>query len=212
VAIVEDNADFRIGLRQLVDSVSWLQCEGEYTNAEEAIVDVPYRRPDVVLMDLDLPGMSGVECTGWIKRTLPDTQILVLTVFDDDDKIFNSLSSGANGYILKSALPDDIIGAIREIHNGGAPMSSRIARRVVQAFHRESSVEHEEFADLLSLTRREQEILGLLAQGYLYREIGEKLFISLATVRGHIHKIYDKLHVRSRTEAVIFYQKSITRR
>ncbi len=205
VCIFEDSQDYREGIRAVVDAEPDMEVRGAWVCPEDGLKYIPETlEPDVVIMDIDMPGMSGVECARIIKDALPDTQILMLTVFETEDRIFQSLESGASGYILKSVTPGEIIEAIREIYNGGAPMSASIARKVVRAFRKAGKVEAERpVREFVELTRRENEVLQQLAKGYLYKEIAEKLFISLATVRTHIHNIYEKLHVRSRTEAVL---------
>ena len=205
VCIFEDRQDYREGISAVIKDQSDMKLLGAWISPDEGLKYVPEKiRPDVILMDIDMPGMSGVECTKIIKNKLPDTQIIMLTIFENEERIFQSLENGANGYVLKDATPEEILDGIREIHNGGAPMSTRIARKVVKAFKRmETNPTKQPAQEFAELTKRENEVLQLLAEGYLYREIGEKLFISLPTVRTHIHRIYDKLHVRSRTEAVM---------
>jgi DNA-binding NarL/FixJ family response regulator len=175
------------------------RCVHTYSSAEKALPDIVKNKPDVVLMDINLPGISGIECTRQLKAHQPGLPIMVLTVYDDDEKIFESLKAGASGYLLKKTPPAKILEAIAELHNGGSPMSSRIARKVVQTFHAigTSSEETE------NLSKREHEILIYLAKGYRYKEIAEALFISIETVRTHLRNIYEKLHVRSRSEAVL---------
>lgn len=205
ITIFEDSTDYRETVRTIVDGEADMEVRGAWVCPEDGLKYIPEKlQPDVVLMDIDMPGMSGVECARIIKDALPDTQILMLTVFETEDRIFQSLENGASGYILKSATPDEILEAIREIHNGGAPMSATIARKVVRAFRKAGKVDAEKpVQEFVELTRRENEVLQQLAEGYLYKEIAERLFISIATVRTHIHNIYEKLHVRSRTEAVM---------
>jgi len=165
----------------------------------ESTARILKNEPDVVLMDINLPGMSGIECTRKLKARQPGLSIMVLTVYDDDEMIFESLKAGASGYLLKKTPPAKLLEAILELHNGGSPMSSRIARRVVQAFQAmgPSSKETE------NLSKREHEVLSYLVKGYRYKEIAETLFISIETVRTHLRNIYEKLHVRSRSEAVL---------
>ncbi len=199
IAIVEDNVEIREGLAVLINGSDGFHCVATFANAEDALVDLLKARPDVVLMDINLPRMSGIECTRKLKQKQPGLPVMVLTVYDDDEKIFDSLAAGASGYILKKTPPVKLLEAIVELHNGGSPMSSRIARKVVETF-RSMEVSSK---DTENLSKRELEILSYLAKGYQYKEIAETLFISIETVRTHIRNIYEKLHVRSRSEAVL---------
>jgi DNA-binding NarL/FixJ family response regulator len=169
-----------------------------FRDAEEAIAKMPVNDIDVVLMDIHLPGMNGVECMKNLKPSMPHAQFMMCTVFDDDDNIFTALEAGASGYLLKRTSPAQTLEAIRELHDGGSPMNSEIARRVVESMQKKSKPN--KAAE--SLTTRENEILDLLAKGYLYKEIADELSISKETVKTHIHNIYDKLHVQNRTEAL----------
>jgi DNA-binding NarL/FixJ family response regulator len=198
VSIVEDTEDIRNALRVLIDGSAGFECIHVYANAEEALQDMSSKDIDIVLMDIGLPGMDGIECMKTLKPQMPKAQFMMCTVYDDDDHIFNALRSGASGYILKRTSPAQILEAIHDLHEGGSPMSSEIARRVVESMHKPKK---QAIADEL-LTRRENEILDFLARGYLYKEIAAKLFISKETVKKHIHSIYDKLHVQTRTEAL----------
>ncbi|MBN2163135.1 MAG: response regulator transcription factor [Pontiellaceae bacterium] len=197
IAIVEDNRGFREKLESFLNGSMGFRCVCTCGTAEEALEMIPKMRPDVVLMDLHLPNMSGEECTRQLKALCPNVQILILTVYEDNDRIFGSLKSGASGYLLKRADPAEILQAIREVNDGGAPMSSQIARRVVQSF-REPEAEKIE-----SLSQRELEILQALSKGYTSKEISTHLSISVSTVNTHLRHIYEKLHVRSRTEAIL---------
>ena len=199
IAIVEDEDDVREGLAMLINGSEGFRCVQTYSSAEKALPDIVKNKPDVVLMDINLPGISGIECTRQLKACQPGLPIMVLTVYDDDEKIFESLKAGACGYLLKKTPPAKILEAIVELYDGGSPMSSRIARKVVQTFQAigASSEETE------NLSKREHDILFYLAKGYRYKEIAEALFISIETVRTHLRNIYDKLHVRSRSEAVL---------
>ena len=199
VAIVEDNHDIREGLALLINGAPGFKCIAACANAEEALVGLPVKQPDVILMDIQLPGMSGIECIRELKLQLPDTQILMLTVFEDHDRIFQSLTAGATGYLIKKTPPAKLLEAIREIHRGGSPMTGQIARRVVEALRLVPLPADPE----LQLGKREQEILTHLAQGFLYKEIAAKLGISIDTVRSHIRIIYEKLQVRTRAEALL---------
>jgi len=201
VAIVEDNTAVSDSLKKVIEQSGEYNCLAVYANAESALKQIPKIDPDVVIMDIELPEMSGIECTARLKRLLPEAQILILTVYKNSDLIFKALEAGASGYLLKRSTSDEILHAIRDVREGGAPMSGEIARKVVQYFRKPGSANPE----IQSLTRREEEILGLLAEGYTSKEIGDKLSISYDTVCSHLRHIYDKLHVRSRTQAVIKY-------
>jgi DNA-binding NarL/FixJ family response regulator len=198
VAIVEDEDEVRDGLALLINGSEGFRCVLTYASAESGLPGILENKPDVVLMDINLPGMSGIECMRKLKVRQPGLLIMMLTVYDDDEKIFESLKSGASGYLLKTTPPVKLLEAIQELQDGGSPMSSRIARKVVETFQAmgPSAKETE------NLSRREHEVLSYLAKGYRYREIAETLFISIETVRTHLRNIYEKLHVRSRGEAV----------
>jgi DNA-binding NarL/FixJ family response regulator len=198
VALVEDDSEVRAGLELLLGASGYCRSVGGFASGEEALVALPDLKPDVVLMDINLPGMSGIECIRKLKTTQPQIQIMMLTVFEDHDRIFQSLSAGASGYLLKQTPPAKLLDAVLELHGGGAPMSTQIARHVVDAFRQPHS---ETAASVLS--PREREIIALLAKGFLYKEIADRLTLSVETIRTHIHNIYEKLHVRSRTEAVM---------
>src|SRR4051812_43825763 len=199
VAIVEDNRDFRTTLARYVDEAPGHRCVCTCGSSEEALQKLPRLLPDVVLMDIHLPSMSGLDCTRKLKELCPSVQILILTVYEDNERIFGALKAGAAGYLLKRADPADILNAIADVKQGGAPMSSQIARRVVQSFRESAS----DPAGVENLSKREEEILQQLSKGYSTKEIAEHLFVSTNTVRTHLRHIYDKLHVRSRTEAVV---------
>ncbi len=201
VGIVEDNNKIRNGLAAIIDGSEGFRCSAVYETAEEALVQFPKENPDVVLMDINLPGMTGIECVVKLKEILPNVQIMMLTVYEDNETIFKSLIAGATGYVLKRTPPAELLDAIMEIHGGGSPMSDQIARKVVQAFQQmgKSSKETE------NISERESEILSYLSKGYYDKEIADKLFLSVKTVRTHLRNIYKKLHVRSRTEAVLKY-------
>jgi len=207
VAVVEDDGDICQGLATLIDSSPGFVCVAKCPSAEEALVGLPERQPDVVLMDIGLPGMSGIACIPKLKEQLPSIQVMMLTVFDDADRIFESLKAGATGYLLKKTAPENLVQSIRDLHAGGSPMSNQIARRVVQEFQKTPT---EPPGTSPQLTMREQEVLRQLAQGYLYKEIAAALAISLETVRCHVRNIYGKLHVRTRTQALnkIFPKKT----
>lgn len=197
VAIVEDTEIIRESLKALISGMEGFNCVGVFADAEEALVQIPLLCPDVVLMDIGLPGISGIECVNRLKGQCIRTQYLMCTIFEDDENIFEALKAGATGYILKKTSPVKILEAISELHQGGSPMSGQIARRVIQAMHQPKKNDAIE-----SLTERETEILQLLAKGLRYKEISDKLFISIATVRTHIHNTYEKLQVQSRTDAL----------
>ena len=199
VSIVEDSRGTRHSLAELLNSSPALRCVGAHRDAEQALQKIPVEQPDVVLMDINLPGMNGIECVARLKERLPKAQVLMLTTYDDNDLIFNSLRNGASGYLLKTMPSAEILQAIEQVHAGGAPMSMQIARKVVSHFQQIKAPS----SDVEKLTKREQEILALLARGYLYKEIGDQLGITLSTVRAHLHTVYEKLHVQSRTEAVV---------
>jgi DNA-binding NarL/FixJ family response regulator len=198
VAIVEDNVTVRDGIRYLVNTSSGFECVRFWASAEKALEEVMEVKPDVVLMDIGLPGMSGIECISLVKQMLPACQILMLTVFEDDERVFQSLAAGATGYLLKNTHPGKIMAAIEDVHRGGSPMSSQIARRVVATFQQPVVSDPK----VGTLSPREKEILEYLAKGYLYKEIAAALDISVDTVRTHIRNLYEKLHVRTRMEAV----------
>jgi DNA-binding NarL/FixJ family response regulator len=199
VALVEDDAEVRAGLEALLGSASNCSCVAAFASAEEALSKLPELKPDVVLMDIHLPGMSGIDCIRQLKLHQPNIQIMMLTVFEDHDRIFQSLAAGASGYLLKQSPPAKLLEAIAELHQGGSPMSTQIARRVVEAFRPASRTDD----PTTGLSPREKEILALLGKGHLYKEIAGHLGISVETVRTHIHNTYEKLHVRTRTEAVM---------
>ncbi len=198
VAIVEDNNDFRSSLAHYLDQAPGYRCVCACSTSEDALQKLPRHAPDVVLMDIHLPNMSGVDCTRRLKELCPSLQVLILTVYEDNERIFGALKAGASGYLLKRADPAEILEAIRDVKHGGAPMSSQIARRVVQSFRQERQE-----PKLEGLSQREEEILQHLSKGYSTKEIADRLSVSVNTVRTHLQHIYDKLHVRSRTEAVL---------
>lgn len=199
VALVEDSSHEREALSFFIRASPGFVCVGAFASGEEALQKVGALSPDVILMDIHLPGMSGIECIGRIKELLPSVRIMMLTVFEDHERIFNSLAAGATGYLVKKTPLVKLLDAIQELHTGGAPMSGQIARQVVAFFQKPSSKP----PALALLSPREQEIVQLLAQGFLYKEIADQLGISTGTVRTHICRIYEKLHVRSRHEAAL---------
>jgi DNA-binding NarL/FixJ family response regulator len=197
VVIVEDTEIIRESLTMLITGTEGFKCAGVFSNAEDALIQIPLLAPDVVLMDIGLPGISGIECVRQLKLNCASTQFLICTIFEDDENIFEALKAGATGYILKKTTPAMKLAAIVELHDGGSPMSGQIARRVIQAMHQPKT--NDAFA---LLTEREAEILRILARGSRYKEISDQLNISIATVRTHIHNIYEKLQVQSRTDAL----------
>jgi DNA-binding NarL/FixJ family response regulator len=199
IAIVEDNNDFRVSLERYLNEAPGYRCVCVCGTAEEALQKIPRLLPDVALMDIHLPNLSGVECTRRLKESCPSVQILILTVYEDNERIFGALKAGASGYLLKRADPADILRAIQEVKQGGAPMSSQIARRVVHSFRSEPA----NTPKVEDLSQREEEILRHLSKGYSTKEIADRLSVSVNTVRTHLQHIYNKLHVRSRTEAVV---------
>ena len=199
VSLVEDIDGVRERLAALLNDVPGMTCAGTYGTGEEAVEKIPQNPPDVALVDVNLPGISGIEVVGKLKALLPKLQILMLTRFEQSDLIFNSIRAGASGYLLKSTPPAELIHAVEQVHGGGAPMSMQIARKVVDHFR----LIQKPASDVETLTQREQEILELLAKGYYYKEIGDTLGISYNTVRTHLQHIYEKLHVQSRTGALL---------
>jgi DNA-binding NarL/FixJ family response regulator len=207
VALVEDDSNLRSNLTAMLNSSSGFQCQAAYPDGKAALHGISTNRPDVVLMDINLPGMLGTECVRQLKALAPNLPVLMLTVYEDSEQIFKSLMSGATGYLLKRTTKDKLLEAIREVDAGGAPMSRQIARRVVQFFQKvtELPVDAQKPAVVVSLSDREKEVLAALAKGYSYKEIAGQLGISFETVRTHLRTIYEKLHVHSRTEAVLKY-------
>jgi len=205
VSIVEDDVKVRSSLARLIDTTEGFICVSQHPNAENALKEIPISLPEVVLMDINLPGMNGVECVKKLKESLPEVQVVMLTVYENTNIIFNALSSGASGYLLKQSTPEQIVEAIRDVHNGGSPMSGHIARKVVASFQKISKPMH----DYEKLSLREQQVIDWLAQGHTYQEIADALKISYATVHTHIRHIYGKLHVRSRTEAITMHLQHI---
>jgi DNA-binding NarL/FixJ family response regulator len=198
VSIVEDNDQLRGTLAKMIGRAEGFRCVSQYGSAEAALEGLPKDRPDVVLMDINLPGINGVECVRRLKQAVPQIQSMMLTVYEDTENIFNALAAGAAGYLLKRTKSAELLEAIREVHRGGSPMTTHIARKVTQSFQRAGlSAQSTE-----NLSEREQEVLDCLSQGFLYKEIAEKLGISYETVHTYIRRIYEKLQVRTRTEAV----------
>jgi len=200
VSIVEDDTRFRESLTIVINGTPEFRCLGAFANAEVALKQIPREWPDVILMDINLPQMSGIECAGKLKALRPALQIIMFTVYMDNDQIFKSLKAGASGYLLKQTPPAEILAAISDIHHGGSPMTNLIARKVVQFFQQEQAGVSAQMEDL---TKREYEILALVAKGYQFKEIADQLGVGFTTVRAHVRNIYEKLQVRSRTEAVL---------
>jgi DNA-binding NarL/FixJ family response regulator len=201
VAVVEDDAQVRRSLTAILKRGPGITCMGEFANAEEALREIPRLQPKVVLMDINLPGMDGVECVRRLSVLVPDAQIVMLTVYDNTEAIYNSLAAGASGYLLKPVSAAQLLAAIRDVFAGGAPMTSNIVRKVVQAFKQPALAAEE----AESLSPREQEVLDLLAKGYLYKEIADQLQVSYGSVHTYIERVFKKLHVRSRAQAVAKY-------
>jgi DNA-binding NarL/FixJ family response regulator len=197
ICIVEDNKDIRQALEQIIKMSDGYACVGSFASAEEAIEGIPPLQPRVVLMDINLGGMNGIECVRQLKAQYPEILFMMCTVYEEDEQIFEALRAGASGYILKKTAPAKLLEAIKELNEGGAPMSSQIARKVVTAFQSKPTDNA-----LGALSNREMEILELLAKGLLYKEISAQLSISQETVRKHVYHIYEKLHVSNRIEAV----------
>ncbi len=204
IAIIEDNEDIRDSLKAIIQGTQGFECAGAFEDAETGLGALSLEPADIVLMDIHLPGMDGIECVRRLKFIRPEIQFIMCTIFQDDESVFNALKAGATGYLLKTDDPTKIVDAIHELHAGGSPMTPHIARRVIESFNRPAINE-----EIHLLTKRETEMLSLLSKGLRYKEIADKLFISNETVRKHIYNIYQKLHVQSRIEAVnkIFGEK-----
>jgi DNA-binding NarL/FixJ family response regulator len=198
VSIVEDNDQLRGTLARVINRSPGFQCVGDHASAEAALEALPKENPNVVLMDINLPGINGVECARRLKQSMPQTQVMMLTVYEDTENIFNALAAGASGYMLKRTPSAELLAAIQQVNQGGSPMTAHIARKVVQSFQKApTSPQPTE-----DLSPREREVLDCLSHGFLYKEIAEKLGISYETVHTYIRRIYEKLQVRTRTEAV----------
>ena len=198
ISIIEDQPDVRESLVACLDNEPGMRCIGAHASGEEGLRNIPKENPDIVLMDINLPGINGIQCVARLKKILPNLQVLMLTTYDDGDLIFDSLRAGANGYILKNVPQEELVQAVRQVQAGGAPMSLQIARKVINHFHKAKPA-----SELDSLSPRELEILRLLAKGLRYKEIADQLSINIGTVRTHVRHIYEKLHVTSRTEAAM---------
>lgn len=198
LAIVEDLDEVRDGLKNFISLSQDFKVLDIFKTAEDAVIGLPKLKPDIVIMDISLPGMNGIECIRQIRDKSPGTQFMMFTVYENDEKVFEALKAGASGYLLKNTGLVQLIESLKELHNGGSPMSANIARKLVTLFR----AEQKETANLAILSNRENEILLLLSKGLLYKEIADQLSISVSTVRQHIHHIYEKLHVQNRTEAI----------
>lgn len=203
VSIVEDDAKLRETLVRYLTAQPSFRCASSYPNAEAALAGIPGVRPDVVLMDINLPGMNGIECVSRLRQKLPGLKVIMLTVFEEGEQVFKALSVGAFGYLVKSSRPAKILEAIREVHAGGSPMSGNIARMVVQSFQKQAAAQAATRAATDTLSTRELEVLQALSKGHTYKQIAADLGISLGTVRTYIQRIYEKLHVHSHAEAVM---------
>jgi DNA-binding NarL/FixJ family response regulator len=201
VAIVDDDEGIRSGLAALIKRAPEFKLTRDYPDGESAVKDIPQHQPDVVLMDINLPGMKGYECVRQLKTVLPKVQFLMLTVYEDSDSLFNSLKAGASGYLLKRTASERLLDAIRDVHAGGSPMTPQLARRVVMFFNSPVKADPQ----LAQLTPGEKEFLDQLSKGYAYKEIADRMKISIDTVRSYVRTVYEKLHVHSRTEAVVKY-------
>jgi DNA-binding NarL/FixJ family response regulator len=197
IAIVEDLDEVRDGLKNFISLSTDFLVVGAFKNGEEALAKLPEITPDIVIMDISLPGMNGIECIRQVKDKSPETQFMMFTVYENDEKVFEALKAGASGYLLKNTGLLQIAESVKELYDGGSPMSANIARKLVNLFR-----DKKQDAPVDVLSNRENEILQLLAKGLLYKEIADQLQITTGTVRQHIHKIYEKLHVQNRTEAI----------
>ena len=204
IAIVEDQPEVRENWSKLINSFPDFECVSACVSGEEALREIPKHRPSVVLMDIFLPRLSGIECTAQLKELLPETQIIILTAMNDKELIFLALQAGAAGYLLKRTKPAALRSALLDVLSGGSPMSSEIARRVVESFHRKAKT----IDKSLNLSAREEEILVLLSKGYSNKAIADQLKLSVETIYSHLKRVYEKMHVHSRTEAVIRYLAS----
>ncbi|MBS1496423.1 MAG: response regulator transcription factor [Bacteroidetes bacterium] len=197
VIIIEDIKEIREGLQMLINTSEGFICPKTFANGESAIAELPLLSADVALMDIHLPGINGIEAVKKLKTLCPQTQFIMSTVYEDDDNIFESLKAGASGYLLKKTAPSKILDAIIEVYNGGSPMSSQIARKVIASFQKKDSIEETDI-----LTPKEKEVLKALAKGLRYKEIADDMKVSVETIRSHVRNIYEKLQVQSRTEAL----------
>ncbi len=197
ICIIEDLIEIQKGLQTIIESDSRFKLLKSFENAEDAIAQLPILNPDIVLTDINLPGKRGIDCITEIKNEIPDTQFIMFTIYEDNDQVFEALKAGASGYILKNTSSEKIIESLLELNDGGSPMSPKIARKVLSSFN---VITKNNVSDLIS--KREQEVLELLSKGFLYKEIGDKLNITLSTVKRHLNHIYQKLQVQNKTEAI----------
>jgi DNA-binding NarL/FixJ family response regulator len=197
ICIIEDLIEIQKGLQTIIESDSRFSLLQSFENAEEAIAKLPLLNPNIVLTDINLPGKSGIDCITEIKNEIPDTQFIMFTIYEDNDQVFEALKAGASGYILKNTTPEKIIESLLELNEGGSPMSPKIARKVLTSFN---VTTNNNVSELIS--KREQEVLELLSKGFLYKEIADKLNITLSTVKRHLNHIYQKLQVQNKTEAI----------
>jgi DNA-binding NarL/FixJ family response regulator len=203
VSVVEDDPGVRAGLVRLLNESREFRCISSYATAETALDHLHDDKPDVILMDINLPGLSGIDCVRRLKDQDPSVLVVMLTVYDDTEQVFQALQAGATGYLLKRTPPKELLESVMEVLEGGAPITSHIARKVVEAFHNPSPAKPSDEAIELSL--REREVLELLAKGFLIKEIGDKLGVGFGTVRTYVRRIYEKLHVQSRSQAIVKY-------
>ena len=201
VSVVEDDAKLRGTIRDFVRIAPGLRYVSGYGSAEEAIAKLPGDRPDVVVMDIRLPGMTGIQCVSELKRLAPEIKVLMLTVFSDGDQLFQAIAAGASGYLLKSTKPDRLLAAIQDVYEGGSPITSSVARKMVDYFR----MTHPVAPAAGALSDREESTLKMLAEGLMYKEIADRLGVSIGTVRTFVHRVYEKLHVTNRTDAVLRY-------
>ncbi len=201
VSIIDDEKELRESIATFINGSSGFRCVSVYGSADAALQELPNEKPDVVLMDINMPGMNGIECVERLKRLMPTLQIVMLTVYEDTEQIFRALAAGATGYLLKRLSPTKLLQAIREVQGGGSPMSNSIARKVVASFQKAKQTDEKQ----PHLSPREQAVLDCLAKGLTYKQIADQLEISIDTIRTHLRRVYEKLHVQSRTEAVAKY-------
>jgi DNA-binding NarL/FixJ family response regulator len=201
VSIIDDEKELRESIATFINGSPGFRCLSTYGSADVALQSVPADKPDVVLMDINMPGMNGIECVERLKGAMPNVQIVMLTVYEDTDQIFRALAAGATGYLLKRLSPSKLLQAIREVQAGGSPMSNSIARKVVASFQKAKKTDEKQ----PHLSPREQAVLDCLAKGLTYKQIADQLEISIDTIRTHLRRVYEKLHVQSRTEAVAKY-------
>lgn len=207
IAIIEDQKEYAQTLQTIINETSSLRCNNIYTNGETAIVDIPKQNPDIVLVDIGLPVMSGIECIHQLKTKMPKLQFMVITISEDDEKVFAALAAGASSYLLKGEKLSKIVENIKELYDGGSPMSAQIARKLVSFFQKSTQVQKNPYEEVL--TKREKEILELASRGFMHKQIAGELFISIETVKSHFNNVYKKLHVSSKSEALMKYYRRI---